>query len=174
MRSLVPVLLLVVLLSGCVADEEEPEDPLFAVCPQWVQGPYPLEATATAENGTTVRLAPEQNGSLVAEHDGFPLDLYVLTVEAGGPVAVRAATTDGRDLLLRDTAAPEPDSRIRIEVEDRAEVALYLTAVAHGTPAEPSGVVLTLEPVGDGAPEVTVTGSPWYRVCGAVLPAEGR
>lgn len=172
MRSLL-ALLLVLSLSGCVSDEEAPEDPLVGVCPQWIQGPA-VEGAATVENGSaTVDLAPTRNGTLVAQHDGFPLDLYVLTVETTAPVRVRAETDGGRDLLVRDASAPEPDSRLGIDVEERGEVALYLTAVAHGTEPDPSGVRLTLE--SDGAAEVTVAGAAWYRVCGAVdLEAESR
>ena len=172
MRSLV-ALLLVLSLSGCVAEEEAPEDPLIRVCPQWIQGPA-VEGSASVQNGTaTLELAPTRNGTLVGEHQGFPLDLYVLTVDTTAPVRVRAATGDGRDLLVRDASAPEPDSRLSIEVEERGEVALYLTAVAHGTDPDPSAVRLTLESAGSA--DVTVTGAAWYRVCGAVgLEAERR
>lgn len=176
MRSLVPVLMLALALSGCVSDEEEPEDPLIAVCPQWVEGPYALEASAAVGDATEVTLAPERNGTLAAEFDGFPLDLYVLTVEASAPVTVQAATGDGRNLLLRDTSAPEPDSRPRLTVEGTAQVALYLTAVAHGTEADPSEAVLTLAPAeGTETAQVSITGTAWYRVCGAVgLPPQDR
>lgn len=157
---------LVLMLAGCVADEKKAEDPLFAVCPQWIEGGA-VEGSVSLENGpATVTLAPEQNGTLAADLDGFPLDLYVFTVSTSSPVRVHAATTDGRNLLLRDASAAEPESRPSLTVQEEANVAVYLTAVAHGSTPDPSGVTLTLE--AEDPAEVTVSGTAWYRVCGAI------
>ncbi len=165
-----PVALLVLSLSGCVAPEEAAEDPLVAVCPQWVEGPDAATGNATAvPGGVALVLEPTRDGDLAALHDGFPLDLYVLEVRSEGPVVARAATTDGRNLLLRDAAAAEPDSRPSLAADGEASWAVYLTAVTHGTPADPSGVVLNL--TADAPTEVAVTATPWYRVCGAVVDA---
>lgn len=162
--------LLMVVLAGCATEDEEPQDPLFSVCPQWIEGPYPMEQAGRVDGSASMTLEPMRNGSLAAEHDGFALDLYVLNVITDAPVTVSAATTDGRNLLVRDTHAGEPDSRPALTVNGATEIAVYLTAVSHGTEPDPTGLVLRLE----GDASVTVDARAWYRVCGAVVgaPAE--
>ncbi len=164
MRLLVS-LLVMVLFAGCVAEEEKPDNPLFDVCPQWMEGPA-VSGNATLEQHGSLLLAPRaENGSLVASHHGFPLDLYVLDVETANPVTIRVQTELGRSLLVRDALAKEPDSRPSLVVDGQATVSVYLTAIQHGTAPDPSAIVLMME----GSGEVQVTGSAWYRVCGAVL-----
>ncbi len=157
--------LILVLFAGCVAEEEPTTDPLFAVCPQWISGPS-VSGNATAGPDAVLALAPQlDNGTTALEHEGFPLDLYVLDISTTAPVTVRIQTSEGRALLMRDATEDRPDSRPSLVVDGEQAVSVYLTAIEHGTLANPSAIQVLAEGSGD----VSIKGTAWYRVCGAVL-----
>lgn len=162
MRVLALLAVVAVALSGCTLPEEETQDPLFGVCPQWIPGPW--NATVEAGPGEQV-LTPDP-----LELDGRPVDRYRIRFDAfapNGTVQLRAYA-EGRQIGIYDFRAPEVQV-LPVLTLDAAEQAVghefdvILSDVAHGS--EPAPSPLRLEWSGDFAATVTVTAH--YRVCGA-------
>lgn len=171
MRLLVAASLITLALAGCTAPTEQP-DPLFAVCPLWLDG--------DAESGTID--APGQavfaaNHSMEHVDRDLTLDRYhvVFTdIETDGVVEVRAyANDDDRPLRFTDHRDPDmvrtPTFLALDDGSGTVEVDIFLSDVTHGSQPMPDD--LRLEAMGQdgatGSMQVSVT--PGYRVCGAVF-----
>jgi hypothetical protein len=187
-RILAALPVLSLLLAGCALPEEEPGEPLLGVCPQWVEGPWQAAASAAlpADGGNVTEVfTPAANGSTVLQWNGFPLDRYRLVLAgvqvSNATLEVRAFAHDsGQQRAFLDFRDPERPMSVPVlsigpdsDVVDQ-EFDIYLTAVAHGTPADPQ--VLRLEwtlsprPSGDPRASVLYNVTAAYRVCGAPLP----
>lgn len=170
MRVLVAVSLVALALAGCTAPTEQP-DPLFGVCPQWLDG--------DAETGTLD--APGQaviqaNQSMAHFGEDLPLDRYHVVfsnIQTDGVLEVRAYA-HGDDRALRFTDHRDPDGTrtptfLALDGgSGTVEVDIFLAPLTHGATPMPSD--LRLEATGqDGATgSMTVAVTPGYRVCGVV------
>lgn len=110
---LVGGLVLMVLLAGCAfpgsEDGEEEPDPLFGLCPQWVQGPGGQSAGFALGGNATERVV--ELGPAAREHEGFPLDLYRVTLtnlSVSGRLELRALDNESRQAPLRDYRQESP------------------------------------------------------------------
>ena len=106
-------LLLLVLLAGCAFpnadDDAEEPDPLFGLCPQWVQGPGGQTASFALGGNATERIL--ELGPAAQQHDGFPLDLYRITLtnlSVSGRLELRALDNASRHPGIRDYRQDAP------------------------------------------------------------------
>lgn len=161
-------LLLVPLLAGCAAPEEEEPDPLFGLCPQWAQGPggYTSGIHATASRSEERELGPAN-----ATHLGKPLDLYRIRLDrldVDGRLEMRAVAGDGRQLAIRDYRQEAPQLVPVVVFTDGAaegkEFDVFLAPVVHGGEAAPAPVTLRWSSTGDATADFSVTFH--YKVCG--------
>ncbi len=150
------LMLIVVALAGCVA-EEEPEGPgLIGVCPQWVPGDARFEASRAGDDMVVEFAGNESLGQ-------YSLDLVVFTFTSDGPVTIRAAGPDGNRLLFRHAGS---DSAPSLVVDGEREAKVHLSPVEHGSTASPGPVTLRFE----GAAGLQVIAEPFYKVCGVPGP----
>lgn len=171
MRLLVIASLLTVALAGCTAPVEDP-DPLFGVCPQWLDGDASsgdLEARGQAVfffNDTMTHL--DGNLSLDRYHVVFT------DIATDGVLEVRAFATDD-DRALRFTDHRDPDmvrTPTFLALDDDSgtvEVDIFLSDLTHGAEPEPSDLRLELSGQDGATGTLAVEVTPGYRVCGAVF-----
>jgi len=171
MRGLVILSLLSIAFAGCTAPEEQP-DPLFGVCPQWLDGEP--ESGRLDAPGSTITTA---NASMSHVGSDLALDRYHVVfsdIETDGTMEVKAyADADGRALRFTDHRDPAVTRTPTFLAFDAAsgtvEVDVYLTALTHGTAASPSDLRLEVTGVGNATGSMQVQVTPGYRVCGVVL-----
>ncbi len=187
-RVLIAVSLALVALAGCTAPDEEPQDPLFGVCPQWIGpderthvhftespfGDFGTPVTQAVDGAGNATYTPQSaRDGVVFARDDWPLDRYTVrfsNVSLDAPVEVRAFA-DGADRRIAFTDYRDPDapsSLLFLTLEDGAEVELdvFLSPVAHGSDAAPDGLRLEWS---DGSGTMDVTVAPWFKVCGVPL-----
>ena len=162
---------LAVLLAGCTAPTDEPEDdPLFGLCPQWSQGPgsQALSVRLTGNGSEESRL-----GEANATAAGKPLDMYRVRLDAlavDGRTELRAAAADGTRLNIRDYRQTSGQLVPVVVFTDGSAVGhefdVFLSSVAHGSPAAPAPVTL-LWTQASGETTVDATITYHYKVCGA-------
>lgn len=167
MRLLLTAALFAMAFAGCIATEAP--DPLWGVCPQWVDG-EPQDGTLQASGSKTFH-APDANDA------GQALDVWTIEVDAtglSGTVELRAQTDDGQALRFtdyRDPNAPRTPTFLAINAGSGVfAVDVYLTDVTHGTDADPSSITLTTTAPNGASGMLDLTLTPAYRVCGAPLP----
>lgn len=182
MRHVPALLALAVLAAGCVGPEPlGPEPNLLGYCPQWVQGPgqHTGNVVVDADNlAASVRITPE-----ALRHDGLPLDLYRLRIDAlnvtGGQLHLHAYTegnqTGGRNWYDYRSAG-QPFQSVPFLVfrgtgnETGREFDVVLSPLRHADPQDPLPIQLTWRlQSGDSGPahaSVAFTVTYHYRVCG--------
>jgi hypothetical protein len=164
---------LLVLLAGCAlpgAEEEPEDDPLFGLCPQWVQGGggqtggFVLNGTANR----TVELGPAAN-----ESAGQPLDLYrvnLTTLDVDGRLELRAFDANGRQLAVRDYRQEAPQLVPVVVFTDGSaeghEFEVFLSTLTSDGDASPAPVSLRWSLDGAAA-EVGFDVTYHYKVCGS-------
>lgn len=165
------------LLAGCAfpnsEDDAEEPDPLFGLCPQWVQGGG-AQSSGFHLGGNVTQQAIEL-GPAAAEHQGFPLDLYRITLtnlSVQGRLELRAVDADGRGMGLRDFRLSSPQfTPVAVFTDDGAKgepFELYLDPVTGEGSSYRAPVTLNWTLEGDGADAlVTIDVSYHYKVCGA-------
>lgn len=174
------------MLAGCAVPDEEPAQPLLGVCPQWEAADW-QERTALGFNasapGVNVVHAPVVNGTPLSHPSGFPIDRYRVTLETidvvEGTLELRAFA-DGADRQrgIQDYRDPQRPLSVPVlalgpDARGDQEFDIFLSPVAHGSPAAPDDLRLawSLESWdGGGNATVTYTVQVAYRICGAVLP----
>lgn len=162
------------LLAGCTLpgaeDKEAEEDPLFGLCPQWVQGGGEQTAGLFL-NGTsnrTLELGPAAN-----ESAGRPLDLYrfhLSTLDVDGRLELRAFDASGKQLAVRDYRQEQPQLVPVVVFTDGSaeghEFEVFLSPLTTDGAADPAPVSLRWSLDGTTA-EVVVDVTFHYKVCGA-------
>lgn len=170
MRAL-PLVLAVLLLAGCAApgQENEEDDPLFGLCPQWVEGAG--ATTGTVELGEA-KEAKRELGPANATYLERPLDLFrikVTAVDVDGRLQLRATAADGQRLSLRDYRIGEPQMVPVANIDASAmdqEFDVFLSPVTHDAPT--ADLPASLEWRLDGAhARVDYEVTYHYKVCGA-------
>lgn len=161
--------LIVPLLAGCAApDDADAPDPLFGLCPQWVQGRGELAGGLRLEaNGTASReLGPADERFLE-----LPLDVFrvqVTKLETDGVVRLRAVDGAGQRLSLRDYRLDAPQLVPVVILRPAAaghDFDVMLSSVLDDGPRSPVPVSLDWALEGNAAViEYTVTHH--YKVCG--------
>lgn len=179
---LILLLVTLLLLPGCAlpgAEETKDEDPLFGLCPQWVQGPGALGGSVVLDATTTTdETRVDLPGSLA---DGFggngtfrgrSLDVYRVTIDnvSGSAVQLRAFTLDGgRQFAIRDYRAESvqmvPVASIAPDAAGK-EFDIHLTAVSAAEAPDPQPIRLRWSHDA-GEAQVWFTVTFLYRVCGA-------
>jgi hypothetical protein len=165
---------LAALLSGCTTPTDEPaKDPLFGLCPQWVQGPGSTALTLQlAGNESADREVGPANSTI----DGRPLDLFRIRLDkltVDGVLELRAFGADGHQLGIRDYRQTGGQQLVPVVVfRDGAaaghEFDVFLSPVAHGSVGSPAPVTLRWMP-SDGSAMVEASVTYHYKVCGAEL-----
>ncbi|HUR24974.1 MAG TPA: hypothetical protein VM327_03040 [Candidatus Thermoplasmatota archaeon] len=174
MRRLVAVALVVVaaLLAGCTVPSDEPEqDPLFGLCPQWVQGPggFPLHATVAGNGSEDIEVAAG-NATL----DGRPLDLYRIRIgnlTVDGRLEMRAFAADGRQLGIRDHRIEGTQQIVPVVAFSDGSAAgkefdVFLSPVTQDSTPAPGPLSLRWTST-MGASTVDAVVSYHYKVCGS-------
>lgn len=172
--------LLALLMPGCTEEPEDRDDPLFGLCPQWIQGPGHEAVTVDvdASNGPAEQVVrPVEDGGLRDEHRGRPLDMYRVVLESvevtDGALELRAYANQSderkaiRDYRV-DGAQLQPVVRITSEDAGR-EFDVALTSVSQDTVPAPAPLRLSWTFVGGGQGHVVGNVTYHYRVCGADL-----
>lgn len=168
---------LVSLLSGCtLPGSEKPDDepdPLFGLCPQWLQGPGG-QTTGFALGGNATERSVEL-GPAAAEHQGFALDMYRITLtnlSVSGRLELRAVDAGGRQAGIRDFRQEAPQILPVIVFTDGNakgnEFEVYLDPVTgEGSSFRaPASLRWTLQ--GEGADaRVSFDVTYHYKVCGS-------
>ncbi len=192
MRLRRAVLLLVtaslVSLAGCTVPEETQPDPLLRACPQWIEGDWRHQAPFSfdaATPGAVDVVAPSENGTLLLEQGGFPLDRYRLRFQdvqiTGGDLEVRVfANGTDQQRGIQDYRDPERPMSVPVlslgpgtDVDDR-EFDVFLAPLAHDGGTSPDALRINWRfsswngTAGSASGTLTVTAA--YRVCGAILP----
>jgi hypothetical protein len=179
---LLPVLLaaLAPLLAGCAAPKEKEQDPLFGLCPQWMQGPgedrvaVDLNASSSPEARTVF---PSDAGLLRSEFRGRSLDLYRLRVDSievsGGTLEMRAfANRTEEQKAIRDYRLEDAQLRpvVRLVSSDAGrEFDVALTPISQETAPAPDALRLAWTFTGEGQAHLEGVVTYHYRVCGADL-----
>jgi hypothetical protein len=165
--ALAALLLLVPLLAGCAAPEEDKPDPLFGLCPQWTQGPGAYAGGFHAANESVGRELGPANETYL----GKPLDLFRVRLDkvaVDGRLELRAEATDGKQLAIRDYRQEAPQLVPVVVLTDGSaaghEFDVLLSPILHGAAAAPAPVTLRFNVTGDAAVEFSATYH--YKVCG--------
>lgn len=179
MRASAAATVLLLLLAGCAAPDEDEEDPLFGICPQWLHGPggqttgFRLAANGTGNATDNATVQETELGPAAEEHQGHPLDLYRITLtklEVDGRLQLRAFDGDGKQLLVRDYRKETPQQVPVVVFTDGDavdhEFEVFLGDVTGDDAGSPSPVTLrwTLD---GAAAEVGFDATFHYKVCGA-------
>ncbi|HLF16650.1 MAG TPA: hypothetical protein VI796_04375 [Candidatus Thermoplasmatota archaeon] len=185
MRLLLAAALVALSVAGCAATDDKAEDPLFGLCPSWIQGPgranHPLALSGPGSEDWSVQppgTEGQDPGSLAWLHNGDPFDLVRVRVDNltlfHGSLELRAFVGD-RQPLIRDFR--EESAQLRPVVvldgvgDDGQEFDVLLTGISEGEPAAPGPVRLEwrLEPTGTGVATASLDALATfhYRVCGA-------
>lgn len=171
MRPLAAVALLV-LLAGCAQPEDEDEDALLGVCPQWAQGPGEQAGGVTLSAGNAS--ASRELGPAEATHLGRPLDLYrvrVTGLDVDGRLELRAEAADGTRLNVRDYRIKATQGTQMVPVveldasAEGKEFDLFLSPALHEGPAAPAPARLNLTLDGASA-QLQYAVTFHYKVCG--------
>lgn len=156
-------------LSGCAAPEDgEGTDPLFGVCPQWMQGPGEQQGNvALTGPGAQQTLV----GNVTPRHLDRPLDLLRIQVtqaDVDGDLELRAVAADGSRLNLRDYRLPDVQTGPVVHLAgdaDGKEFDAFLSPVLQDGLAAPMPVQLNWTLDG-GSAQVAYTVTFHYKVCG--------
>lgn len=165
---------LAAILPGCTVPDEDPEaDPLFGLCPQWVQGTgsQPLQLQLAGNASESSELGPAD-----ATHEGKPLDLFRLHVDqltVEGRTELRALAADGTRLNIRDYRLAPSQQLVPVVAFTDGSAAgqdfdVFLSSVAHGSTPAPAPVTLQWTQVG-GNTTAAATVTYHYKVCGAEI-----
>lgn len=165
---------IVALVSGCTQPADEPEeDPLFGLCPQWVQGPggQTTGLLLTANQSQQRR----ELGPAEPTYDGHAFDLYRLRMErlnVSARLELRAYDATDKQLGIRDYRGDVPRIEPMVVLDNRdvgQEFDVYLSSVRHGSvPAPaPAQVGFTFKGVDGQAADVDYSVTFHYKVCGA-------
>lgn len=171
MRLLFLTALAALTLAGCTVPEE-PVDPLFGTCPQWLPLHDPVTASAHVDGALDLHLVPEAR----EDAQGHPVDRYMVRVHdvnVTGTVEVRAYAHEAdRRLAFTDYRGSAPRSLLFLTLEEGMDVELdvYLTAVTHGTAPAPDDLRLEFRG-GNATADLLVTMTPMVRVCGVPATA---
>ena len=169
--------LLVSLLAGCTfpgsEDDAEEPDPLFGLCPQWLQGPGGQSAGFALGGNETERTV--ELGPAAAEHEGFALDMYRVTLtnlSVSGRLELRAIDAGGRQASIRDFRQEAPQILPVIVFTDGSakgnEFEVYLDPVTGEGSSFRAPVSLRWTLEGDGATAlVSFDATYHYKVCGS-------
>lgn len=166
----VPAVILAFLVAGCAQPgDDEPDDPLFGLCPQWAQGPGGTTGSVQLmrEGSVARELGPAQEQYLER-----PLDLFRVTVEdidVSGVLELRAQAADGQRLTLRDYRLGETQMVAVANLGPDAagnEFDVFLSAVLEDAPAAQLPASLNWTLYGDSA-FVAYNVTYHYKVCGA-------
>lgn len=161
-------LVTVLLLAGCAAPEEEEQDNLVGLCPQWMQaGGAQTGGLRINDNGT----ARIELGPVNATHRNLPLDLFrvqIVSFDGDGILRLRATDANGNRLSLRDYRADNLQV-LPVVVVDAAAVGhdfdIMLSPLLQDVPPAPLPASLNLTLEGSTAfVEYAVTYH--YKVCG--------
>jgi hypothetical protein len=163
------------LLAGCTVPGSNEPDPLFGLCPQWIQGggEQTIGRLLDGSNGTVT--AETELGPAAETYQGRSLDLYRIVFEqlsVEGRLELRAVDADGRQRALLDDRSPTPRLVPVLVFTDGSaanhEFDVYLSDVSHGSTPAPAPVTLRWTFEGTRASfEASVTYH--YKVCGADL-----
>lgn len=169
-RAWLPAVLAAALLSGCAQPGEDgDEDPLFGLCPQWMEGPGGQTTGLHLESNATV---DRELGPAPATWQNHSLDLFRIRVtkaDVVGTLELRGFAGDGKQLLLRDYREATAQMKPRITIgggDVGEEFDVLLSSVRQGAPSAQLPVKAAWELEGrDAVLEYTV--SFHYKVCGS-------
>lgn len=164
-------LVLTVLLAGCaVPDEAAEEDPLFGLCPQWVQGPGSVSLAVTVSGNGSEDREVAANATV----DGRELDLYrmrITDLTVDGRLEMRAFAADGRQLGIRDYRIDGTEQIVPVVAfadgsAQGKEFDVFLSPVTHGSAPAPTPLTLRWSSA-SGNSTVGAEVTFHYKVCGS-------
>ncbi len=167
--------LVILSLSGCIAEEAPPANPLFGLCPQWEAGD--LQQAGTVVLNATVRDATQILAPGEMQKRSLPFDMVRVRIDSlehsGGDVRLSSANANGSALIWRDFRPQVPQVAAVIVFASGDETGhifeTYLTSVSQDDPPRPGPVHLTWRLDGMGAATVSYTATFHYKVCGAAF-----
>lgn len=158
----------VLLLAGCAAPDADAPDPLFGLCPQWLQGPGEQSTGLRMESNES---AVRELGPADARFQELPLDLFrvhIISLESDGVIRLRAEDGAGQRLSVRDYRLEAPQLVPVVVLGSSAaghDFDVMLSPVLHDGVQAPLPASLSWS-VDGGTAVLEYTVSYHYKVCG--------
>lgn len=165
-----PLVAAALLVAGCAApgEDKKQQDPLFGLCPQWVQAPGGVTGVIElGQNGSLARELGPANATYLAR----PLDMFrivVTKVEVDGTLELRATAANGDRLSLRDYRLGKSQIVPVATIDPSAagqEFDVFLSSVLEDGPTAPTPASLQWQLDGTHA-SVDYNVTYHYKVCG--------